>query len=109
MGLEQLTKEELLGILEDKKTILGMKEQASKKAPKINMSPELVRTLTNARCRLCHGQTYEVVDESNPVGKTTLWLGQPISESMGGNKLACRTCQHIRNALSDYGVVDLYI
>ena len=109
MSLETLTKDALLGILEDKKTILGMKEKDSKKAPKINLSAELVRTLTNARCRLCHGQTYEVADEGNPTGKTTLWLGQPITASAGGNKLACRTCRHIRNALPDYGVVDLYI
>ena len=109
MSYEQLTKEELLSILEDKKTILGMKEQASEKAPKIDLSPEQVRSLTGVRCRACLGQVYEVPDPDNPVKKVTKWLGQPIVESAGGHELACRSCKHIRQALSDHGVVDLYI
>jgi hypothetical protein len=109
MTLEMLSKAELASILEDKQIVLEMLGKEAGTAPKMVLAQELVNAMLAARCRLCVGHIVEEVDEHNPVGKVTKAVGQPIAISQGGDKIACRTCRHVRSALWDFGVRDVYI
>lgn len=111
MGLEQLNKEELTNILEDKKAILGLLEEKKEKPGPSYMTSELVRALSNARCRLCVGRVYDMMRPipGDPEGKTkkvVMSEGQPY---VGGEEIACRTCKNVREALDVTGVKDVHI
>jgi hypothetical protein len=111
MGLEQLNKEELTNILEDKKVILGLLEEKKNEPGASYMTSELVRALSNARCRSCVGRIYEMMRPipGDPEGKTkkvTMSEGQPY---VGGTEMACRTCIPVRKALDGAGVRDVHI
>ena len=114
MGIEQLNKEELVKILEDKQETLSLLKEKRDQEAYDYMTPEFRRALMTGRCRLCVGTVIERMlpipgDPDGKVKKTITHTGTPYAESRGGNKLACRTCKHVRQALRDAGVTDVFI
>jgi hypothetical protein len=112
MGIEQLTKEELIKLYEDKSETLELLSE-KKLAPKADyISAEFVHGLEVGRCRVCVGRSYEVPDPTSPTGKKVVAEGQPYVISSWfdaegnphsyGDELACRTCQHVRRFLAQH-------
>ena len=109
MGIEQLSKEELIKLLGDKKETLSLLSEKQEQETVSYMTPEFVRALSNARCRSCVGRVYEVVepvpgDLEGRTRKVTKHEGQPYTIEQGGTELACRTCKHVRQGLKEAGV-----
>ena len=114
MGIEQLNKEELTKMLEEKNIVLELLDERNRQKPADYMTAELITALGNARCRLCVGRVTEtmVAIEGDPDGKTrktTTHTGAPYLESAGGTEMACRTCKHVRLALAGAGIHDVHI
>jgi hypothetical protein len=109
MSLETLNKDDLVKILRDKQIVFNTTVKTNMASERFMFDNEMLHALQNARCRLCVGETFEVPDETTPVGKRLVWLGQPISESNGGDQPACRTCVHIRMKLAEQGIRDVYV
>lgn len=114
MGIEQLNKEELTKMLEEKQITLELLNERKEQKAASYMTADLIRALENARCRSCVGRVYEVMrpipgDLEGKMRKTTMPEGQPYLQSKGGTELACRTCKHVRQALTDVGIHDVFI
>lgn len=114
MGIEQLSKEELVKLLADKQETLSLLSEKQERQLAIYMTPDFIRALSNARCRLCVGRTYEEMrpvpgDPEGKMQKTILHRGTPYTIEHGGDKLACRTCVHVRQALVDVGVQGIFV
>ena len=114
MGIEQLSKDELVTMLTDKQETLELLSEKRGQLVDSYMTADLIRALSNARCRLCVGRSYEVMipipgDPDGGTKKTVVHDGTPYAESQGGDKTACRTCTHVRQALADVGVRDVFI
>jgi len=114
MGIEQMSKEELIKILEDKREVLGLLSEKRQKQVVSYMNPDFIRALENARCRSCVGRVYEEIRPipGDPEGKTkkvVLHEGTPYTIEHGGDQLACRTCKHVRQGMADAGLHGIFI
>ena len=114
MGIEQLTNKELITLLGDKQETLTLLSEKQQVQASSYMTPGFVRSLENARCRLCVGRVYEELRPipGDPEGKTkkvTLHEGTAYTIAHGGDKLACRTCKHVRHELAEVSKERVFI
>ena len=111
MGIEQMSKEELIRIWKDKQEVLTLLSEKQQAQLVSYMNPDFIRALENARCRLCVGRTYEEQrpDPTSAEGKlkkVVMHEGTPYS---GGDQLACRTCKHVRQGMVDAGLHGIFV
>jgi hypothetical protein len=111
MGIEQLTKDELTKMLEEKETTLELLNEKKEQKQASYMTSDLVRALENGRCRSCVGRIYEMMrpipgDPEGRTKKVTMQEGHPYK---GGKEIACRTCNPVRHALRGAGVQGIRI
>lgn len=114
MGIEQMSKEELIKIWKDKQEVLTLLSEKRQAQIVSYMTPDFTRSLENARCRSCVGRIYEELRPipGDPEGKTkkvVLHEGAPYTIEHGGNELACRTCKHVRQGMVDAGLSGIHI